>query len=184
MQRQIRWMATNEVGLEQLNLTIDQNGILAKGVVIGGDREDNATWALTYEVACDLAWRTRQVKVTNHDTGKRLELFSDGNGFWTDSSGQLLKEFTGCLDVDIRATPFTNTLPLRRLDLKPGNSAEIRVVYIPMPGLMPAPIEQHYTALASDRYRYESATRDFVAELTTDSDRLVVEYPGLFRRAL
>src|SRR6476646_7468271 len=108
MQRRIRWAATDGEGLEQLNLTLDQAGIFAKGLVIGGDREEQATWVITYEVACDLAWRTRWVKVTNHDTGNQLELFSDGKGSWTDSSGQSLTELTGCLDVDIRATPFTN----------------------------------------------------------------------------
>ncbi len=182
MQKMVRWAAVNEEGLDQLNLTIDQQGVTALGVVIGGDSQDKATWALTYEVDCDPAWRTRRVKVVNYANGKQIELFSDGNGVWIGSSGQVLEHLTGCMDVDIRATPFTNTLPLRRLKLEPGASATIRVAYIPMPDLDPIQVEQHYTALTPTIFRYQSVTRDFVAELITDSDRLIIEYPGLFHR--
>ena len=42
---------------------------------------------------------------------------------------------TGCIDVDIRATPFTNTLPIRRLALQPGESRDLRMAFIDVPGL-------------------------------------------------
>src|SRR5215210_4669758 len=102
MQKMVRWAAVNEEGLEQLNLTIDQQGVTARGVVIGGDRQDKVTWALTYEVDCDPAWRTRRVKVVNYANGKQIEVFSDGNGAWTGPSGQVLEQLAGCTDVDIR----------------------------------------------------------------------------------
>lgn len=156
-------------------------GVKARSVAIGGDIEENATWAVGYEVDCDPAWRTRRVKVWDIATGKQLELFSDGQGTWTEADGRARPEFAGCIDVDIRATPFTNTLPIRRLGLTPGRTETIRVVYIPLPGLEPEPVEQHYTGLGENLYRYESAHRDFIRDLVTDSDGLVKEYPGLFK---
>ena len=42
---------------------------------------------------------------------------------------------------------------------------------------------QRYSCIESRaRYRYESLDSDFVREIETDRDGLVVIYPGLFRR--
>ena len=184
MQRIIRWASSEVEGLEQLHLTVDSQGVRARSVVVGGDNEGNATWAISYEIDCDPQWRVRRVKIWDTKTGKDLELFSDGQGAWSGPDGQPLPEFAGCVDADIRATPFTNTLPIRRLQLNPGETASIQVVFIPLPQLKPFAVTQHYTKLDSQVYRYESANRDFVRDLTTDSDGLVIDYPGLFHRTL
>jgi hypothetical protein len=184
MQRQIRWAAVNQEGLEQLNLSVGDQAVKASSVVIGGNREEGATWAISYEVECDQNWHTRRVKVINYDTGKQVELFSDGQGNWTASNGEPLKELAGCFDVDIQATPFTNTLPIRRLNLEPGKPVEIKVAFVPLPELTPFAHEQRYTLLVPGRYRFEAVKSDFTAELTTDADGLVIEYAGLFHRTL
>ncbi len=38
-----------------------------------------------------------------------LHLFTDGEGSWTTESGEAFPLLKGCLNVDISATPFTNT---------------------------------------------------------------------------
>ena len=95
----------------------------------------------------------------------------------------------GCLDVDISATPFTNTLPIRRLALQPGSSATLSMVYIAVPRMQVEVTQQRYTCLevapSGGRYRFESlrnGVSSFTAELPVDRDGLVVDYPGLFRR--
>lgn len=182
MQKIIRWASAEAEGLEQLHLTVDDRGVQARSVVVGGDNEENAIWAISYEVECDPQWRVRRVKIWDTSTGKDLELFADGAGNWTGPDGQPRPEFAGCLDVDIRATPFTNTLPVRRLQLQPGETASIKVVFIPLPELTPVAVVQHYTNLGSQVYRYESEIRDFVRDLTLDAEGLVIDYPGLFHR--
>ncbi len=182
MQKTIRWASSEGEGLEQLHLTVDEQGVRARSVVVGGDTAENTTWAISYEVDCDFAWRVRRVKIWEAGTGHNLEFFSGGDGFWTGPDSQALPEFAGCIDVDIRATPFTNTLPIRRLQLQPGETSTIRALYFSLPGLKPEPVEQHYTNLGSRLYRYESAHRDFGRDLTTDADGLVIDYPGLFHR--
>lgn len=184
MQKIIRWAAAQEAGLEQLHLTVDDRGVWARSVVVGGDPDENATWAISYEVECDPSWRVRRVKIWDTTTGKNLELFSDGQGNWSGPDGQPRPEFAGCLDVDIRATPFTNTLPVRRLSLHPGQTASIRVVFIPLPGLNPFPVVQHYTNLGSQVYRYESETRDFVRDLTLDAEAWSLIIPASFTALL
>jgi hypothetical protein len=80
------------------------------------------------------------------------------------------------------ATPFTNTLPIRRLGLKPGESAEILAVYVRVPDLAVTTDRQRYTRLGERCYRYDSVDTDFTREVEVDERGLVVNYPGLFRR--
>jgi hypothetical protein len=93
-----------------------------------------------------------------------------------------MPELSGCLDVDISATPFTNTLPIRRLGERLQQRTGIAVVYIPVPSLELARADQAYTRLGRDRYLYEGPVGRFQAELEVDPDGLVVHYPTLFRR--
>ena len=181
MERQIRWTTTQADGMEHLRLRNDED-FYAESVVIGGDNEEQVQWALTYTVTCDANWRTRSVSVVEYAHGHRLDLSTDGNGLWRDAHGQLLPDLAGCIDVDIRATPFTNTLPMRRLRWEPGQSAEIAVVFVPMPDLVPRKTMQRYTLLAPGQWRFEALDSGFTAILATDADDLVVDYPGLFRR--
>jgi uncharacterized protein len=105
--------------------------------------------------------------------GLRLE--HDGAGHWRDRP-----ELDGCFEVDISVTPMTNTLPIRRLGLKPGESQDIRVVYIELPGPGVSVMAQRYTRLGDRSYRYQS--EGFQADLTVDDHDVVVDYPGLWRR--
>ena len=89
------------------------------------------------------------------------------------------------MDVDLALTPFTNTLPIRRLGLGTGESAEIRVAYVELPAFAVTTDPQRYTCLEPERrYRYESLESGFVREIDIDVNGLVVTYPGLFRRVL
>jgi hypothetical protein len=97
----------------------------------------------------------------------------------------VLPHLQGAIDVDLSASPFTNTLPIRRLDLPQGRSAEIQVAYVLFPDLSVALDPQRCTCLEPNRrYRYESLDSDFVREIEVDSEGLVMAYPGLFRRIL
>jgi hypothetical protein len=115
-----------------------------------------------------------------------IRLESDGLGNWANEWGHSAPELKGCFDVDITATPFTNTLPIRRLRLAPGQSAEIKVVYITIPEMQVRVEPQEYTCLetssAGGRFRFESLSDGFTAVITVDADGLVQDYPGLFKR--
>lgn len=138
-----------------------------------------------YKIAADPSVRTRQVAidVAGSDHTNRLALRADDDGMWFDDDGRPIAELRGCQDVDISCTPLTNTLPIRRLGLTPGSSAELEVAYIAVPQLKPQKRQQRYTRL-QDRagnavYRYESGS--FRADLTIDEHSLVVHYPGLWQ---
>ncbi|WP_343712585.1 putative glycolipid-binding domain-containing protein [Inquilinus sp.] len=186
MDRHVRWAPAQGTGLEHLRLHRSGAWIQADSVVIGGDADHGpggVEWALSYTMVMDSEWRVRSVAMTDHAGDRRLRLIADGGGAWTTGDGTPLPQLDGCIDIDLVATPFTNTLPIRRLGLEPGESAEIRVAYLPLPDLVPFATSQRYTHLALRRWRFESLDGSgFTAEISTDANELVLDYPGLYRR--
>jgi uncharacterized protein len=185
MKRQVIWSNLTATGLEHFQLVSRDDEIIADGIVIGV--ENDVAFRIRYEIRCDSQWRVRTVTVTTLDEDEQtIRLTADGLGNWTNELGEVVSAFEGCLDVDITATPFTNTLPIRRLSLHPGESSEIKVVYISVPEMEVSVEPQRYTCLevndSGGKYRFESLDGDFTAILSVDSDSLVEAYPSLFQR--
>jgi uncharacterized protein len=186
VEREVIWVPWEGPGLEHLRLVTSDGGVVANGLVIG--LEAGRPFRIGYEIRCDGRWRVREVRAAAPDLERPvLELLADGEGRWKRRSGEPVPELDGCIDVDISATPFTNTLPIRRLGLRPGESAEVDVAYVRVPGLLVGPERQRYGCLEvradNGRYRFEALPSGFTAELPVDADGLVIDYPGLFRRA-
>ncbi len=185
MQSNVLWQRVNAPGLEHLRLASVREGFVADGVLL--TVLDGTPVRASYHIRCDTAWRVRRVDVTpGGESAQTLTLQSDGEGHWINSAGEPLPALEGCIDVDIFPTPFTNTLPIRRLALAPGDSAEITVAFVELPALSVQPAKQRYTCLETGRegarYRFEGLESGFTAELRVDTDGLVRDYPGWFRR--
>src|SRR5262245_44304099 len=150
-ERTIMWTPWSGPGLEHLRLVQYDDLILADGLIIGAAEEDGRPFRARYTIQCDRHWRVRELRVDMLDAAnRRLDLMSDGAGHWADGAGEPLPGLAGCFDVDISATPFTNTLPIRRLTLAPGASADVNVVYVALPELTLAPAMQRYSCLATN----------------------------------
>lgn len=184
MNRQVMWSRSDAPGMEHLALIMRHGEAEADGLVLG--IESGAAFRLRYTVRCDSRWRVRRVEINFVDGGRGLSLTADGEGRWFDASGAAVPALDGCVDVDITATPLTNTLPIRRLALKQGESADIIVAYVTIPDLGFTPDEQRYTCLETDaaggRYRFEQMGSGFTAVLQVDADGLVDDYSELFKR--
>jgi hypothetical protein len=179
--RTIRWSAWDgcEAGLEHVDVRPADGGLDISGVVIAG--EDGVRFGLYYRLKLDALWHTKEVQLRT-TSGHVLLLESDGRGHWQEN-GKDRADLQGCIDIDIQATPITNTLPIRRLDLETGESMEIRLGYVSLPELIVTAASQRYTALeAGSLYRFESLEDGFTADLPVDQDGFVLDYPGLFRR--
>lgn len=179
--RTLRWRPLEGEGLEHLVLEPHADRIEIRFVAIG--ERGGVPYGARYRIVCDPAWRATEFGVSTADN-RGLALFSPAPGRWVDAVGDALAAFDGCLDIDLAATPFTNTLPIRRLDLAPAmGRVEMEMVYVPFDTLRPFRDGQRYTCLEAGRlYRYEAADRSFAAEIAVDEDGLVTDYPGLFRR--
>lgn len=178
-----RWQDWDARGIEHLVLREGPREIVAESVVVGS--ADDSVFAIRYRIRCDKGWRVRSAEVVLVGENRKIEIAGDGQGNWSDASGKPIRKLRGAIDIDLSATPFTNTLPIRRLRPRAGQSAEIVAVYILVPALTLTTDPQRYTCLeAGKRYRYESIDSDFTREIEVDNRGLVVTYPGLFKRLL
>ncbi len=187
MEQQILWSRQDEIGLEYLTLREDTDGSHFESVVIG--ENEGEYFRLWYQIVASPQWQVQSclVRLLTANPGRQLSLQRSEDGQWTAESDQPLASLEGCIDVDISITPATNTLPLRRLELVPGQSAELQVVYISVPDLTVRPFRQRYTCLeksaTSGIYRYESLESGFMRDLSVDQNGLVIEYPGIWQRS-
>ncbi|WP_229510908.1 MULTISPECIES: putative glycolipid-binding domain-containing protein [unclassified Massilia] len=179
--RRCRWIPESGTGLEHLVVHCRDDAILAQGVVIGDDEGER--FGASYTIECDAAWHVRHA-VVDVAGGAHLELFSDGAGHWHDGAGVPLDALAGCIDVDLTASCFTNTLPLRRLANVLDRRQAIDVAWIAVPALTVVKAAQAYTRLGSGLVLFEGLDIDFRAELTIDADGFILRYPGLFARVL
>ncbi len=179
--RSVRWRPVGGGGLEHLTVRAVNGSIVARSAVIGA--RGGTPYGVSYTIVCDSDWLVRSLELTTTDD-RRLQLSSDGAGHWSDHGGRPLPQFDGCLDIDLAGTPFTNTLPVRRLDLDVGGDpAALSMVYVPFDTFAPKLDGQSYRCLQPGRlYRYQALDRSFAANLSVDDDGLVIDYPTLFER--
>jgi len=199
--RDLYWKPWDAPGCEHVRVTLkseadagtdgepDDEALVADGLVLL--YRDGRALRCHYRLAADALWRPRALDLAVQSGGAALEerslnLRGDGVGRWR-VDGARAPGLDGCLDLDIQVTPFTNTLPIRRLALAAGEIADIRAVYVPLPELAPRPAEQSYVCLrplglSGGLYRYESRASGFGADLPVDSGGFVVDYPDSFRR--
>lgn len=182
MRHILRWASIESVGTEFLQVDVEPGGITANGVVVG--EADGVAYGLVYSVTLDADWRIRAVEIARPADGHCLRLRSDGEGRWHDLlTGARLPLLDGCIDADIAATPFTNTLPIRRCPWKTGQQRTFDMAYVSVPNLLPSRKQQRYTCIEEkNRFLFETLPPDLQAELTIDAHGYVVDYPGLFRR--
>lgn len=175
-----RWRSADGSGLEHLNLRPAGDRIIVDSVVVGG--RGGAPYGVRYRIACRSDWTVVTLDIETTD-GRGLHVASDGDARWSDTDGARLPALDGCVDVDLAGSPFTNSLPLRRLDLSPQMGAvELKMLYVPFATFEPTVDSQRYRCLRPGFYRYEAVDRTFSADLTVDEDGLVVDYPNLFLR--
>ena len=180
MEKAIRWRSLEHGGFEKLNLVhwgtdLKVNSSVSTQV---GDKR----FGITYDMSLRPDWSFQSIVVKRTD-GVMTLLNSDGQGNWNDGNGAC-PNLAGCIDIDFEVTPFTNTLPIRRLNFALGERRRLKMAYIPADTLEPIAYDQIYTKLNDTTYRFENADGSFTADITVDADGFVLEYPGLFSRVI
>ncbi|WP_336031363.1 putative glycolipid-binding domain-containing protein [Geodermatophilus sp. FMUSA9-8] len=139
--------------------------------------------ACSFRVEVDDAWATRSVEVTAVSAAgeRRLVLAAGDDRRWT-RDGEPDPALDGCVDVDVAATPLTNTLPIRRLaGLAAGEEVVTPVAWVDVPALGVTRVDQTYRRLGERSWRYSDDAHG-AFELTVDDDGLVVDYTGMSTR--
>ena len=170
--RWILWQGLIASSMERFIVGTSGDGFEFSGLILQAHKE--APYVVRYRIEVDAGWRTRNLEVELEDGGqRRLSLTADGEGNWS-RSGQRLEQVAGCIDVDLEWSPSTNTLPIRRLGLAPGETRSVTAAWVRCPSLDVERLEQSYERLADGRYRYRSGR--FEADLAVDDDGMVLQY--------
>ncbi len=135
-----------------------------------------------YSLELDPYWTFRKASIRIGD--RSLTLHADGFGSWSDGEHGPIEELTGAIDIDISCTPFTNSLPINRMEWVQGRTVSMDMVYLSVPDLTFRKVNQHYTLLRESNeireFLYQSPT--YESSIFVDRKGLVVDYPGLFLR--
>jgi len=182
VRRDIVWERLDRPGLEHLVLDAEGSALRVESLVLldlqGG------LMRLRYRLQMDAAWRTHAASFHLEQAGasRRLEIARRGNGWLVD--GKPRDDLAGCDDIDIAATPLTNTQAIKQLKLAPDQTRSFRVVYVRVPELTVAPMSQDYTRLdpAEPPRRFRYASPGFTAEVAFDAESIVEDYPPGWRR--
>jgi hypothetical protein len=184
MRRDIVWESLMEPGLEHLVLETEADLITAESALAADF--GSGGFRLHYSVRCGGDWRFVEARLGIEQGGeaRRLDLLRSADGTWQ-VNGDVRPDLAGCDFIDIMATPFTNTLPIRALSFVRDRPQRIQVVYITIPDLTVVRQEQDYVRLDDGepprRFRYHGAS-GFVAEIDVDEDGVVVDYGDVWRR--
>ncbi|NDU77021.1 hypothetical protein GWI34_31040 [Actinomadura sp. DSM 109109] len=145
--------------------------------------EDGAPWVVNYVIEVDEGWRTRAARVSHPLGGKPGEVTvrQTREGRWT-VDGRPAPGLDGCLDVDLESSAMTNTLPVHRLDLPAGRTADVPAVYVRAADLTVDRLDQTYTRAGRAAFDYAAPAFGFTARLVYDDAGFVLEYPGLATR--
>lgn len=175
----ILWRRVDEKGHESACIFAADDAWHLRGS--GVFEHENQPCRLDYEVACDSEWRTTAAFVRGWIGRQPIDLritCDEGQDWRLNSVAH--PALAGCIDVDLNFSPSTNLLPIRRLDLAVGDSAEVRAAWLRFPSLTLEVLEQRYSRLGPTAYRYESIASGFACNLEVNEFGLVTHYPGFF----
>jgi hypothetical protein len=176
--RSILWKSLDGPGHEACRVfTLDAEWHLEGSAVFS---HDNQPCRLDYHVRCDASWTTLAGRVSGwlDQTAVDLEIAVDANRNWR-LNGVECAAVAGCIDLDLNFSPSTNLLPIRRLNLRVGQEAEVKAAWLRFPSFEFETLVQIYRRIDESNYQYRSEP-DFVADLEVDEFGLVTNYRDLW----
>jgi uncharacterized protein len=173
MQTNILWTGREYHSIENCLVTVDRNGADIRSVIVG--TYQSKIYHVEYHIKTNANWETVFTEIKSRHSNKEthITLQSDGKGNWT-LDGKKASAYTGCMDVDIPLAPFTNTLPVKRLNTAIGEQQQIKVIYLDLLEEQIKPVQQKYTRLSDTVYHYENVPNDFDADIMVDEFGLVI----------
>ncbi|HEX2301239.1 MAG TPA: putative glycolipid-binding domain-containing protein [Pseudonocardiaceae bacterium] len=187
--RMLAWSGLDAPRLEAARAVLSERSMRASGSMVSAPGADTAPFSSSYALSTDetgvlrrLTVRTVCLQGEQHVTLTRSE-----EGIWLvdHGAGAARTDFDGALDVDLAFSPLFNALPVRRLALyrTPGEH-ELPMVFVSLPDLEVQLVRQTYRSVSvGDPAVVGFHSGSFDVEITVDSDGLVLDYPGLAKRA-
>lgn len=175
------WRRLDLTALERLELEAGADGIRASSTIVS---IEHSGFQLDYEWLLDREWRTRSREIHRYGSSERQDLRIERvNGGWA-VNGEARSDLNDADEPDLSATPFCNTLPIRRLGEGVGAELTLDTVYVDAADLSVVRSRQWYLRQSRDIIRYIDlgTAAGFEAELVVDADGIVQEYRNLFEQ--
>lgn len=166
----LRWKRLDQPGFEDFELLPANSGWMLRGHV-ELDKD-----VIDYAVLVDESWRTYRVEITMGARAFRVTV--DEKQRWLGPDEAEIRHLRGCIDADLAFSPSTNTLPIRRLALQIGQSAQASAAWFRFPELRWDVLDQTYERVAEMTWVYGS--KNFRTRLTVDSEGIVRDYAGVW----
>ena len=177
----ILWRRLDLPGHDAATVLLTADGAVLSGMAVFQEGDPPA---LAYVVYVDGAWQTSTAHVWGWrgQEGIDLRFRRHLDGSWT-LNDVPCPAVQGCIDLDLSFTPATNLLPLRRLNLGVGESAEVRSAWLEWPEVRLTLLVQRYARRSESEYEYEAELPDaelFRAILRVQPEGWVLDYGGLW----
>jgi hypothetical protein len=178
MQTNIIWTGKLYHSIENCVLTKRAVGNEITSTIIGA--YENQIYKIEYQIRTRKNWETTSLTLqAQFNNSNELLTLEKKEGEWL-LNNKRIGELKNIFDIDISLTPFTNTLPINRLQLKHNQRRTIEVIHFDILKKETKPVKQIYTRLARHEYIFENYDKSFKANIKIDEEGLVVEYPKLF----
>lgn len=176
----VLWRRLDTPGHDACRLEGDETGWRLDGAAVF--QHDGVPARLTYQVACDLAWCSRQGQVRGWlgPHAVEFDITRSADGAWT-LDGTVVPGLVGCVDLDFGFTPATNVLQLRRLALAVGGAAAAPVAWLDVSAGTLEILPQRYERRGEGLYWYEAPTVGYTDLLEVTPAGFVRRYPGLWQ---
>ncbi|RZS44996.1 hypothetical protein EV193_101880 [Herbihabitans rhizosphaerae] len=188
------WRGENPPSMESVRLLVSEGRLRGSGRLVvasdpaAGIEAYNASFELGVDKTADSG--RLLVRSTTAEEERTVSLSRSEDGVWLvdhgrGDSGAERSDFDGAADIDLAGAVTFNALPIRRLGLhrEPGEH-ELAVVWVTLPDLTVHVVRQTYSTVSIGER--ESVVRfaqdDFTADITVDSDGVVITYPGISSR--
>jgi hypothetical protein len=169
---EVRWATWDGEHHETLAVRWDNEAWTAAGRV---GRED-----VDYVIRLSPLWQVRQFILFRDLAEPDLWLGTDGRGRWGEVNGAHRTDLDGPVDVSLACTPFTLSLPIRRVPLHVGDWIELKVLDIDVETLGVTPGAATYERVGTHRWRVTRAGA--ATEFDVDEHGLPLDVDAGFRR--
>jgi hypothetical protein len=178
----ILWRRLDLPGHDAASLELTADGAVLSGMAVF---QEGVPTALVYVVHINHDWQTTEAEVHGWSGQQvvQLQLRRNSAGNWTLNEGPC-PAVQGCMELDLSFTPATNLLPLRRLALSVGQSAEVKSAWLEWPQVRLSPLVQRYVRKSAMEYEYESDLPSgelFRSTLRVQPEGWVLDYGALWR---
>ncbi|MGH3918233.1 MAG: putative glycolipid-binding domain-containing protein [Pseudonocardiaceae bacterium] len=189
--RMLAWTGVAALRLEVARVVLGDRSMRASGCLVSARHDDAEAYSASYSLTTDDVGVVQRLTVrTIRAQGEQyVNLTRSAEGIWLvervgQGAGTVRTNFGGALDVDLAFSPLFNALPVRRLGLhRAAAQHDLPVVFVSLPGLeVDCGRQTYHTVAVGETTVVRFASDLFEAELTVDTDGLVLTYPGLAMR--